>query len=162
MNVLKKIAGIFFLLVCISSCQNKEADFNNALVNIQKSVLHKVQEFGKKMKQVSADSFPSTNIKPQTDSISLFIDGKIIEAENLPAPENGENLKAAILKQLAFEKDILAKIGRLALPDLSQEERTLIETEFLSSQDKANALEDSVKAAQEAFAENNNFTLQDK
>ena len=67
-------------------------------------------------------------------------------------PESGEQLKAAILKQLEFEKDIITKIGRLALPDLSQEERTLIETEFLSSQDKANELEESVKSAQEAFA----------
>ena len=162
MSLFKKVTRVFFLFVCMSSCQNKAADFNNALVNIQKSVLNEVQEFGKKMKQVSADSFPSTNIKPQADSISLFIDGKIREAENLPAPENGENLKEAILKQLAFEKDILTKIGRLALPDLSQEERTLIETEFLSSQDKAKALEDSVKAAQEAFAKKNNFTLRDK
>lgn len=162
MTVLKKLPGILFLYVCLSSCQNKGADFNNALVNIQKSVLTEVHEFGKKMTQVNADSFPSAGIKPQADSIALFINDKIKEAENLPVPESGEQLKAAILKQLAFEKDILNKIGRLALPDLSKEERILIETEFLSSQDKGNALEDSVKAAQEAFAKRNNFTLQDK
>ena len=162
MSVFKKLTGFLFLLICISSCQNKAADFNNALVNIQKSVLTEVQAFGKKMKQVNADSLPSTDIKPKTDSIALFISDKIKDAENLRAPESGEQLKAAILKQLAFEKDIITKIGRLALPDLSQEERTLIETEFLSSQDKANELEDSVKSAQEAFAKRNNFTLQDK
>lgn len=162
MTDLKKLTGIIFLFVCLSSCQNKGADFNNSLVNIQKSVLTEVQEFGKKMKQVNADSFPSAGIKPQADSIALFIDDKIKEAENLPVPESGEQLKAAILKQLAFEKDILNKIGRLALPDLPEEERALIETEFMSSQGKANELEDSVKAAQEAFAKKNNFKLQDK
>ena len=162
MSVFKKLTGFLFLLICISSCQNKAADFNNALVNIQKSVLAEVQEFGKKMKQVNANSFPSTDIKPQTDSIALFISDKIKVVENLPAPASGERLKAAILKQLAFEKDIIIKIGRLASPDLSQEERTRIETQFLSSKGKANELEDSVKAAQEAFAKRNDFTLQDK
>lgn len=162
MNVVKRLFCVFILAFCFSSCKNEAVDFNNSLVTLQKSVLTKVQDFGKKMKQVDADSLPAADVKPQTDSIVLFIDNKIKEAQNLSTPKDGERLKAAILKQLAFEREIVSKIGRLSLPDLPGDERLQIETEFLNSQNTANELEDSVRVAQEGFARQYNFRLQDK
>ncbi len=80
----------------------------------------------------------------------------------MSAPKGGESLKAAILNQLQFEKDIVSKIGRLSEPTISQDEKTAIETDFLNSQHKADALEDSVRVAQETFAKMNKFTLEEK
>ncbi len=71
-------------------------------------------------------------------------------------------MKAAILKQLEFEKDIIDKIGKLAPTNISKEEKDRIEIDFLNSKKKANKLESSVNLAQEAFALEHNFKLQKK
>ncbi len=162
MDLIKKSLYIFLTIFLFSSCKNKAIDFNNGLVNIQKSVLKEVQDFGKKMKEVNVDSFPANNVKKEAGKITSFISNKINEAQNLSAPKDGENLKEAILKQLQFEKDIVSKIGRLAESDISNDEKMQIETEFLNSQNKATELEDSVRAAQEAFAKEHKFKLANK
>ena len=162
MNLIKKNLYLFILLFCFSSCRNDAVDFNNSLVNIQKIVLKEAQDFGEKMKEVSIDSFTAANVKTEADKIVVFINNKINEAQKLVAPKDGEILKEVILKQLDFEKDIVSKIGRLAEPDVSKEEKVQIETDFLSSQTKANKLAADVLAAQEAFAKQYKFKLKNK
>lgn len=162
MHRVKNCLYVFLLFCCFSSCNNKAVDFNNGLVNIQKSVLEEVRSFKGKIQKVNVDSLPLTNIKTEAERIALFINNKINEAKNLSALKEGENLKDAILKQLQFEKNIVEKIGRLAEPDISKEEKMQIETEFLNSQNKANELEANVHAAQEAFAKQYKFKLENK
>lgn len=162
MDFIKKLLYFFVIIFCFSSCKNKAADFNDNLVNIQKNVLNEVQDFGRKMSSISVDSLPLYNVKPETEKITLFISNKINEAQNLVVPKDGENLKQAILTQLQFEKDIVIKIGRLAEPDISEDEKMQIETDFLSSQKKAAALEANVRAAQETFAKQYKFKLENK
>ncbi|MDQ2720247.1 MAG: hypothetical protein M3Z26_10890 [Bacteroidota bacterium] len=162
MHLIQKLLCFFFLIFFFSSCSNKAIDFNNNLVNIQKKVLKEAQAFGKKMKEVKADSLPLTNAKKDANKLTTFIDIEINQAENLSAPKDGNNLKSAILDQLQFEKDIVFKIGRLTEGGISQEERTKIGMEFLNSGYKANQLEDKVRLAQEAFAKQNKFKLETK
>jgi len=154
----------FLLLVivfcCLSSCKNKAVEFNNRLVNIQKSVLGKVNDFGIKMREIKADTVPDIKIKAQVEEVTAFIDNKIKKTKNLLVPKGGGDLKEAILKQLQFEKEVIENIGRLADPQLSEEEKTQIETGFLSSKEKAIELEANVRAAQEAFSRQNQFKLE--
>ena len=162
MHRLKKSVYFFIIIFSFSSCGNKAADFNNNLVNIQKNVLKEVHGFGKKMKEMNIDSLPTTDVNKDAVKISSFISDKINEAQNLVTPKYGENLKAAITKQLEFEKDIIDKIGKLTEQDISQEEKTQIQTEFLNSKNKSDELESNVRAAQEAFAKQYKFKLEDK
>ena len=162
MHLTKKFFYLFILLLCFSSCKNAEIDFNNNLVTIQKKVLKEVQDFGQKMKEIRIDSFPQAPVKKEAEKLTVFINDQIRDAQNLNAPKKGENLKEAVVKQLQFEKDIVSKIGRLAEPGISKEEKTRIETEFLSSQNKANELEANVRTAQEAFAKQYKFKLENK
>lgn len=162
MDAIKKNLYIFVTLFCFLSCKNKAVDFNNSLVNIQKSVLIEVQDFSKKMKKITLDSFPAANVKTEAEKITSFINNKINEARNLTEPKDGEKLKEAILKQMDFEKDIVSKIGRLAEQGISKEEKTQIETDFLNSQTKANELAADILAAQEAFAKKYKFKLENK
>ena len=92
----------------------------------------------------------------------MYIDTKIIEAQNLYTPQGGENLKNAVLKQLEFEKEIVNKIGRLMRSDISKEEKAQIEIELLSSTEKATVHESNVHLAQETFAKQHDFKLQKK
>jgi hypothetical protein len=93
---------IYFLLIfsALSSCKNKAVTFNNSLIGIQKEVLTQVQDFGKKIQQVNIDSLQTSNLKMDAEQIALYIDTKIIEAQNLDTPRGGENLKNAVLNQL--------------------------------------------------------------
>ncbi len=159
---MKKYLFLVFAFFTLFSCTNKAVDFNNDLVKIQKSVLIKVQEFGKKMQQVNPDSLASPKIKSDASEISAFIEGKINEAHDVPAPKDGENLKDAIISQLGFEKNIVEKIGRLADTAISKEEKRQIETEFLASGQKATELESRVREAQESFAKQHKFNLEAK
>jgi len=162
MDQIKNYLYLFILFFCITSCNNKAVNFNNNLMNIQKSVLKEVQELGNKMRKINADSLPLTDIRSQSERISSFINKKIKEAEKLNAPGKGGKLKTAILNQLAFEKDLVEKIGKLAQPDISNEEKAKIETEFLSSGEKAKELEINIRADQEAFAKQYKFKLENK
>ncbi len=162
MQFIKTLLSFFIIIFFFSSCTNNAIDFNNGLVNIQKSVLKEVQDFGKKMKEVNVDSLPATDVKKDADKITSFISNKINEAQNLSVPKGGESLKAAIVMQLEFEKDIVDKIGKLTVPEISQDEKAQIQAEFLNSQNKATELEANVRAAQEAFARQYKFKLETK
>jgi hypothetical protein len=129
-------------------------------VEIQKSVQQEMKDFGEKMNGEKSDSVSGKNLKIPVEKATGFIDDKIKEAENLLVPKGGGDLKEAILNQLIFEKDIVEKIGRLSDPKISSEEKTQIETEFLSSGEKAKALEAKVHAAQEAFSKEHQFKLE--
>lgn len=155
---------IYFLLIfsALSSCKNKAVTFNNNLIGVQKEVLTQVQDFGKKVEQVNMDSLQTSNLKADAEKIALYIDTKIIEAQNLYTPKGGENLKNAVLKQLEFEKEIVNKIGRLMRSDISKEEKAQIEIELLSSTEKATVHESNVHLAQEIFAKQHDFNLQKK
>ena len=155
---------IYFLLIfsALSSCKNKAVTFNNSLIGIQKEVLTQVQDFGKKVQQVNIDSLGASNLKMDAEQIALYIDTKIIEAQNLDTPRGGENLKNAVLNQLGFEKNIVSKIGRLMRADISKEEKAQIEMELLSSKEKATVHESNVHLAQETFAKQHDFNLQKK
>lgn len=159
MNRMKKLLYLFFISFCLLSCKNKAADFNNNLVNIQRSVLKEVQVFGKEMTEPN-DSLAAHRIQPRSEEIALFIDDKIKEAQKLTAPSDGESLKNAIIMQLQFEKDIVGKIGRLTQQSIPNEERLQIETDLLSSQNRAQSLEDSIRIAQEVFAKQYKFKLE--
>lgn len=108
------------------------------------------------------DSLEASNLKADAEKIALYINTKIIEAQNLNTPRGGENLKNAILKQLEFEKDMVSKIGRLMRADISKEEKAKIEMELLSSKEKAMVHESNVHLTQEAFAHQHDFKLQKK
>jgi hypothetical protein len=155
---------IYFLLIfsTFSSCKNKAVTFNNNLIGVQKQVLTQVQDFGKKVEQVNMDSLQTSNLKADAEKIALYIDTKIIEAQNLYTPKGGENLKNAVLKQLEFEKEIVNKIGRLMRSDISKEEKAQIEIALLSSTEKATVHESNVHLAQEFFAKQHDFNLQKK
>lgn len=155
---------IYFLITfnALYSCKNKAVTFNNSLIGIQKEVLTRVQDFGKKVQQVNMDSLEASNLKADAEKIALYINTKIIEAQNLNTPRGGENLKNAILKQLEFEKDMVSKIGRLMRADISKEEKAKIEMELLSSKEKAMVHESNVHLTQEAFAHQHDFKLQKK
>ncbi len=162
MYLVKKFLFAFILFCCFSSCGNEAVNFNNSLVNIQKSVVKEVSGFGKKMQLIPRDSLGLYNVKKETQYIDSFINEKINKAQKLSIPKNGESLKAAILKQLHFEKELVEKIGKLAEPETFKEEKEQIETGFLSSQKKSKELEADVRAAQEAFAEQYQFKLENK
>lgn len=162
MDGIKNYIYIFILFCCTASCNNRAISFNNSLVKIQKSVLMKVQEFGDKMQTIPADSLPHTDMKSHSERVAFFIDQKINEAENITAPKNGEELKAAMLNQLKFEKDIVEKIGNLASTNILNEEKAKIETALMNSEIKAKKLEANIHAVQEAFAEKHKFKLENK
>src|SRR5574340_529033 len=122
MDQIKSYIYIFILFCCITSCNNEAVSFNNNLVKIQKSVLMKGQEFREKMQKIPADSLSLTDIRSHSETVTLLIDKKINEAENMTVPKKGEELRAAILSQLQFEKDIVEKIGNLASSNISNEE----------------------------------------
>ena len=162
MHIINRIGSFFILICCCSSCTNKAVKFNDSLVHIQKSVLQEVSGFGKKMQRIPRDSLGVYKIKKEVQYIDSFINDKIYKAKKLSAPKNGESLKEAILEQLQFEKDVVGKIGKLAEPETFKEEKEQIETELLSSQEKSKELEVHVQAAQEAFAKQYQFKLENK
>ena len=77
-------------------------------------------------------------------------------------PKNGGDLKEAILNHLKFERDIIEKIGRLSDPNLSPAEIYQIENEFLNSGEMAKVLKEKVRSAQEVFAKEHQFKLEEK
>ena len=156
---MKRLLCLFFISFCLLSCKNEAADFNNKLVNIQRSVLKEVQVFGKEMTEPN-DSLAAHHIQPRAEKIALFIDDKIEEAQKLNVPSGGENLKNAIIMQLQFEKDIVGEIDRLTQQSIPNEERLQIETDLLSSQHRAQSLEGSIRIAQEVFAKQHKIKLE--
>ena len=60
---------------------------------------------------------------------------KIIEAQNLNTPKDGEALKQSIFKKLYFQKNMVSKAGRPAEPDKTIEEKSQIENELLNSRE---------------------------
>lgn len=159
MDLLKKILRAFILVCFFSSCQNKAVKFNNELINIQQNVLKEVQGFGQKMQGINADSLPFSNLKSEAEKVSLFINNQTKVVKNLSAPDGGDSLKAAIINQLEFEHDIVEKIGKLAGSTLTENEKSKIENEFLTSGEKAAELEANIKSAQEAFSREQKFRL---
>lgn len=162
MAAVKNCLYILILLCCVSACGHKAVDFNDDLVNIQKSVLSEVKAFSEKMQYRDLDSLSQSSVKSESDLIVIFINNKIKEAESLEALKDGKNLQSAILNQLQFEKDIVGKIGRLADSSITKEEKNQIEKEFLNSQEKAKAIEVEIHNAQEAFAKEHKFKLENK
>lgn len=161
MAIFRNFLFLFILFSWLSSC-NKAVNFNNKLVEIQKSVQKEMKDFSGKMQDKELDSLSDESLKISSEKATGFIGDKIKEAENLLVPKAGGDLKEAILNQLKFEKDIVEKIGRLSDPKLSAEEKAQIETEFLSIGEKAKVLEAKVHAAQEAFAKEHQFKLEEK
>ena len=162
MHSINRIGNFFILFFCISSCTNKAIEFNDNLVHIQKSVLKEVSNFGKKMQLIPLDSLGVYNVKKEAHYIDSFINDKINKAQKLSTPKNGERLKEAILEQLHFENDLVEKIGKLAEPATIKEEKEQIETELLSSREKSKELEANIHVAQEAFAKQYQFKLENK
>jgi hypothetical protein len=158
----KNCLYILILFCCVASCGHKAVTFNDELVNIQKSVLQEVKGFSEKMQYRDIDSLSRSSVKTESDQIIIFINNKIKEAESLEAPKDGKNLQSAFLNQFRFEKDIVGKIGRLADSSITKEEKIQIETEFLNSQEKAKAIEADIHNAQEAFAKEHKFKLENK
>lgn len=158
----KNCLYVLFLFCCVCSCGHKAVVFNDDLVNIQKSVLSEVKRFSEKMQNLDIDSLSRSSVKSESDQIVIFINNKIKEAESLEVPKNGNNLQSAFLNQFQFEKDMVGKIGRLADSSVAKEEKNQIEIEFLNSQEKARAIEVEIHNAQEAFAKEHKFKLENK
>lgn len=159
MPIFRSFLFLFIVFCCLPAC-NKAVNFNNKLVEIQKSVQQEMKDFS--LKTRNKNSLSDERLKITAEKATGFIGDKIKEAENLLVPKNGGDLKEAILNQLKFEKDIVEKISRLSDPELSAEEKTKIETAFLNSGEKAKVLEVKVRSAQEAFANEHQFKLENK
>lgn len=151
--------GILFLSL-ITSCKNKGVDFNNSLVKIQQSVQPQVQDFAKKMEQTGNGSITLKSIEGDAKTLTELLDKKIAEITAVPTMEGGEDLKNAIVDQLKFERNICYKTGRLGNDDVTEEEKSAINTEFQNSGSEAKRLEQRVSETQKKFAEKNNFKLE--
>ncbi len=151
---------IFFLFFFFLSSCNKAVNFNNKLVEIQKSVQNETRSFRLESQDKELDS--KRSLKISAEKTIGFINNKIKDAENLLVPKNGGDLKEAILNHLKFERDIIEKIGRLSDPNLSPAEIYQIENEFLNSGEMAKVLKEKVRSAQEVFAKEHQFKLEEK
>jgi len=161
MSVFRSFLFLFILFFSFSSC-NKAVNFNNKLVEIQKSVQQEMKDFSIKTQNKHPESLSAESLKMSAEKATGFINDKIKEAEDLLVPKNGGDLKEAIINQLKFEKEIVEQIGRLSDPQLSAEEKAQIETGFLNSSEKAKVLEEKVRSSQEAFAKEHEFKLENK
>ena len=153
--------GILFLMI-LTSCQNKAVDYNNNLVKIQQSVQPQVQEFAKKMQKTGDGTVTLKDLEADANTLVALLDKKIAEINAVPAIEGGEDLKAAIVDQLKFERNICYKTGRLGNDQVTEEEKAAITAEFMNSEAEAKKLEARVLETQKKFAEKNNFKLETK
>lgn len=158
---MKKLTLLFiagFVVLAMQSCNNKALEFNNKIVEIQKSVEKPFSEFGKKMQAVGA-SGDLKSLDPGAREMLKLTDEKIAELTKLESPEGGDELKNSMIDQFKMARNIYSKTIILAADTTSPEVKFTIGTEFMEIEAKAAKLEAATKEAQRKFAEKNGFKL---
>ncbi len=153
------------LLIVLSSCtrSNKKAfNFNQQLVGVSEKLQEKGTGIGRELKEaVNTKDFSA--FADSSQALLDYIDKCLADYKNMKDVSGSENLRAAMIDFLNFEKDVVSQtyipLGKMNSTTSEEELQATINTMLEKSREEGSYLV-KVQDAQREYASKNGFKME--
>jgi tagatose-1,6-bisphosphate aldolase len=157
-------AAVMIVTGCMNSSSKKAFDFNNKLTEISKANHEKWQGISAEI-QVASQSHDFTKLTTLTNDLVAFLGQKITEVTAMENTGGSEDIKAAMLDFLNFDKKIadenVMPYTKIT-PQTTDEEIQAITQNLVQVAKQEDPFFSKLQAAQKEYAKKNGFKIEEK
>lgn len=137
-------------------------EFNNAMADIMATLSQKGNEWNEKFAQLDTTTKKFAELAPLRLSLEKYIDWKIADLKTMKDIKGSARFRQAMIAFLTFEKNLIHKsflsVEKLKTTATDDEILKALDY-FVTESSKENVEINKVKAAQQEYADRNNFSI---